>query len=1155
MKQNEIIKRIFMAAIMLLCVNHAFALGKRETVRVQVGQTFTVQSSGHTNLMSILWKWDTGCLDLISNVTQYSTSATFKAKKATPISGVIIQATVYYQASQGTVASGKFFDDWTVHIEDNSTVSLDCNSKTLSPGSTFTLRATPSSSSYSGSYKWTSSNSSVAYFTGFGNSVTVRAGDPGRATIRVTLDNGKYAECYVTVEDNSTVSLSETSRDLSVGGSFTLRATASSGYYGSYSWTTSNSAVASYSGSGSSVTINAKSPGSATIKVALSNGASASCNVTVKDVPVTSVSVSDLRIEAGKSTTASRTIYPSNATVKSTVWNIVSGSDVISVSSTGSVSAKKPGSASISCTVNGSVVSNTAKVTVFEPDLTQTSSTPQANATAVSVFTKPVIEYSHAISKGTAFGQITLDGGGRTIAGSAEISGKRLTFVPSRALQPLTQYTLTVPRNAIKNEWGSPAQKDVSLRFTTADIDKAKVEASPVSDSYLMSNETITLSATPSDATIYYTLDGSEPTANSNLYSKPFSINGDVTLKAKAVRDGWYDSDVLTAHYRMSQSQILSYYPNDNEPMFNYAIAAPHLLLSGPVQKSNNFRRIKLTDQNDNAIAGEAFITLSMIAFVPDKALADASKYTLDIPRDAVKTDNGEVFKGFKWTFTTPDKASVVAMQGDESVLLLSENGSLKMRGMEYLTFNRNDGSFTYKDHAVLDNFKNGISAVSAGYTHTLALADAKIISTGMDFCGETGGSATLSVKPSVIKAGFQTSAIIGEDHSLWMCGRNDFCQLGDSSGTTARQFIKVAENVRDVALGNGFTLFVDKDNVLWAVGRNHRGQLGDGSLNDRRIPVKIMEGVDEVYASCSGYFAACKTFSDELFTWGDNNCGQLGRDGDNKKPGKVMGKITAASLGDAHACAVDMEYNLYAWGSNSHGQIGSGVTTSSKPVVMAKNVKAVAAGPHTTLVLYNSCMLSGWGLITHNNFGNADGKADNMLIDKGLDYGAIKGVLMSHEKLQVLPESKFALVATPVPMCGDYDEYEWSSDRPDIASVDGNGIVNANKLGNATITVKLKDRYGKIHTAKSLLEVTENAFNGVDDVRIDANAWEVYVEGHTIFLGNTLPGYTYNLYNLQGVLVGAQKAFGNTLEFEVSQPGVYVVNSGNHSVKAIVLP
>ena len=54
---------------------------------------------------------------------------------------------------------------------------------------------------------------------------------------------------------------------------------------------------------------------------------------------------------------------------------------------------------------------------------------------------------------------------------------------------------------------------------------------------------TVTITAANSTA-IYYTLDGSEPTTASTLYSEPFTLTAETTVKAYAIGDGYLDSQV-----------------------------------------------------------------------------------------------------------------------------------------------------------------------------------------------------------------------------------------------------------------------------------------------------------------------------------------------------------------------------------------------------------------------------------------------------------------------------------------------------------------------------------------------------------------------------------------------------------------------------------
>ena len=107
----------------------------------------------------------------------------------------------------------------------------------------------------------------------------------------------------------------------------------------------------------------------------------------------------------------------------------------------------------------------------------------------------------------------------------------------------------------------------------------------PASGNYLTKNDAVTISAYPSDAEIHYTIDGSTPNASSAIYTGPIKCENDFVLKAFAIREGYENSDVVTAEYFKSQSEILSFYPSDANPLFNYALVTPYLKLSGEVKK------------------------------------------------------------------------------------------------------------------------------------------------------------------------------------------------------------------------------------------------------------------------------------------------------------------------------------------------------------------------------------------------------------------------------------------------------------------------------------------------------------------------------------------------------------------------------------------
>ncbi len=139
----------------------------------------------------------------------------------------------------------------------------------------------------------------------------------------------------------SSVSLNKSSLNLTVGQSELLSASIapSNATNRSVTWSSSNSSVVSVSGGA----VTARNPGTAVITATV-DGKSASCQVTVKGVEVSRVTVdrasAELRI--GDTIQLNASVYPSNAADRSVSWRS-DDSSVASVSSTGLVTAKGEG--------------------------------------------------------------------------------------------------------------------------------------------------------------------------------------------------------------------------------------------------------------------------------------------------------------------------------------------------------------------------------------------------------------------------------------------------------------------------------------------------------------------------------------------------------------------------------------------------------------------------------------------------------------------------------------------------------------------------------------------------------------------------------------------------------------------------------------------
>jgi hexosaminidase len=88
----------------------------------------------------------------------------------------------------------------------------------------------------------------------------------------------------------------------------------------------------------------------------------------------------------------------------------------------------------------------------------------------------------------------------------------------------------------------------------------------------------VTLTCADANAKIYYTLDGSEPTQKSKLYTKPFSINTTTTIKAKAFVANKIASFTTKKHF---DRIIIAGTEFVEKPHRNYATNCETVLMDG----------------------------------------------------------------------------------------------------------------------------------------------------------------------------------------------------------------------------------------------------------------------------------------------------------------------------------------------------------------------------------------------------------------------------------------------------------------------------------------------------------------------------------------------------------------------------------------------
>eukprot|EP00798_Chlamydomonas_sp_ICE-L_P014894 gene14894-biopygen23949 len=154
------------------------------------------------------------------------------------------------------------------------------------------------------------------------------------------------------------------------------------------------------------------------------------------------------------------------------------------------------------------------------------------------------------------------------------------------------------------------------------------------------------------------------------------------------------------------------------------------------------------------------------------------------------------------------------------------------------------------------------------------------------------GGS---NVPARSISAGGYHSAVLLNNGSAYLCGKNDQGQCGASTTLVPHAnslgIIPSLSNVVDVACGHEHTLFTCYDGQVLGVGRNDRGQLGQGN---KTSPVT---SVVQVLAGGGA--------------------------------GSKNGLSVEIAAGFNHSALIKNDNTIFVFGANDKGQLGSGETTT----------------------------------------------------------------------------------------------------------------------------------------------------------------------------------------------------------------------------------
>ncbi len=217
--------------------------------------------------------------------------------------------------------------------------------------------------------------------------------------------------------------------------------------------------------------------------------------------------------------------------------------------------------------------------------------------------------------------------------------------------------------------------------------------------------------------------------------------------------------------------------------------------------------------------------------------------------------------------------------------------------------------------------------AVNSVLTFRLTVTDVNGLFTS-DTCTVTVVAVPIFVN---ISGGFNFSAAIKSDGTLWTWGLNAYGQLGqgDLVNRLVPTQVGTDTNWASVAAGSYHTVAIKTDGTLWAWGYNADGQLGDGTTATKIVPTKIGTGTSWIVVDAGAMYTVAMKNDASLWCWGDNSKGQLG-------DGTTTGRLAPTRIGASntwvmidsglqHTAAVDSSGRLWCWGLNAFGQLGDG--------------------------------------------------------------------------------------------------------------------------------------------------------------------------------------------------------------------------------------
>ena len=181
------------------------------------------------------------------------------------------------------------------------------------------------------------------------------------------------------------------------------------------------------------------------------------------------------------------------------------------------------------------------------------------------------------------------------------------------------------------------------------------------------------------------------------------------------------------------------------------------------------------------------------------------------------------------------------------------------------------------------------------------------------------------------IDCGLQHTICLDRKGNVFSFGSNQYRQLGlGNLGHTHVPKIVPLPPIKQISCGDNFTVCLSNVGKVFTFGENSQGQLGHFNSGAYPSSISCLKNIE--FICCGGSFTICKNNKNELYGWGSNEFGQLGNNNASglntvltplKNTDIDIGEIVDVKCGKNHTLILTANQEVYSCGDNQYGQLG----------------------------------------------------------------------------------------------------------------------------------------------------------------------------------------------------------------------------------------